>query len=89
MRAGNAAEKLERVVQIDGGQIHRRASGAGFGGAYIGSLTNPAAIVSPSDGAQTSGDGDGAQDGVSADNAGGASADNADGAAESTTPPSC
>lgn len=59
--------------------------GAGFGGAYIGSLTNPAAIVSSSDGAQTSGDSDGAQDGVSADNAGGASADNADGAAESTT----
>lgn len=59
--------------------------GAGFGGAYIGSLTNPAAIVSPSDGAQTSGNSDGAQDGVSADNADGASADNADGAAESTT----
>lgn len=61
--------------------------GAGFGGAYIGSLTNPAAIVSPNDGAQTSGDdsADNAQDGVSADNAGGASADNADGAAESTT----
>lgn len=61
--------------------------GAGFGGAYIGSLTNPAAIVSPNDGAQTSGNdsADNAQDGVSADNAGGASADNADGAAESTT----
>lgn len=68
--------------------------GAGFGGAYIGSLTNPAAIVSPSDGAQTSGndsadnaqsshDSQGAQDSQSSQD--GASADNADGAAESTT----
>lgn len=65
--------------------------GAGFGGAYIGSLTNPAAIVSPSDGAQTSGNdsADNVQGDNSADNAqgaqNGASADNADGAAGSTT----
>ena len=59
--------------------------GAGFGGAYIGSLTNPAAIVSPNDGAQTSGDdsADNAQDSQSSHD--GVSADNADGAAESTT----
>lgn len=62
--------------------------GAGFGGAYIGSLTNPAAIVSPGEsassdsGSQAGGDVSDAQDGASAD-------DNAqsahDGASEGTT----